>query len=235
VILDSIAAVLIVIAVALLAVAGVLAVAKLRFIRRAARTTGTVTALRAEGPTDGGGNAQMLRPVIRFTPPQGAGQGGEIEFALAAASTPPRYRIGDSVPVRYDPLNPAATARIDSLRGLWLAPALYGGLAVPALIVAVGLSLWHAQTARGLAELRRTGMPVTGVVAQIDLDQLRTGADGKPLYVLSIEAEEPGTRRRLTFTSEAIEADLREDYTIGDKVRVFIDPTDPARYLVDLR
>jgi hypothetical protein len=72
-------------------------------------------------------------------------------------------------------------------------------------------------------------------VAQIDLDQLRTGADGKPLYVLSIEAEEPGTRRRLTFTSEAIEADLREDYTIGDKVRVFIDPADPARYLVDLK
>lgn len=234
-ILGSIAAVLVVIAVALLAAAGLLALAKLRFIRRAERTTGTVAALRAEGPADGSGNAQMLRPVIRFTPPHGVGHGGEVEFALAAASTPPRYRIGDSVPVRYDPLNPAATACIDSLRGLWLAPALCGGLAVPALIVALGLSLWHSQATQSLAELRRTGMPVTGVVAQIDLDQLRTGADGKPLYVLSIEAEEPGTRRRLTFTSEAIEADLREDYTIGDKVRVFIDPADPARYLVDLK
>jgi hypothetical protein len=235
VILNSIAAVLVVAAVALLAAAGLLALVKLRFLRRAERTTGTVTALRAEGPADGGGNAQMLRPVIRFVARRDVGQGGEVEFTLAAASTPPRYRIGDSVPVRYDPLNPAATARIDSLRSLWLAPALCGGLAVPALIVGVGLFLWHAQEARSLAELRRTGMPVTGVVAQIDLDQLRTGADGKPLYVLSIEAEEPGTRRRRTFTSEAIEADLREDYTIGDKVQVFIDPADPARYLVDLR
>jgi len=235
VILDSIAAVLIVIAIALLAVAGVLAVAKLRFIRRAERATGTVTALRAEGPADGGGNAQLLRPIIRFTTRQDVGQGAEIEFALAAASTPPRYRSGDSVPVRYDPLNPAATARIDSLRSLWLGPVLCGGLAVPALVLALGLSLWQAQAARGLAELRRTGLPVTGVVARIDLDQLRTGADGKPLYVLSIEAEEPETRRRLTFTSEAIEAGLRKDYMIGDKVQVFVDPADPARYVVDLR
>lgn len=234
-ILNSIAAVLIVIAVALLAVAGLLALAKLRFLGRAERTTGTIASLRAEGPADGGGNAQMLRPVIRFTALRGVGQGAEIEFALAAASTPPRYRIGDSVPVRYDPTDPAATARIDSFRSLWLAPALCGGLAAPALVVALGLSLWHAQTARDLAELRRTGLAVTGVVAQIDLDQFQTDANGKPLYVLSIEAEEPVTRRRLTFTSEAIGADLREDYTIGDKVQVFIDPADPARYIVDVR
>lgn len=229
--LETVAIALVCLAAVLLLVAGGLAFAKRRFLMRAAHADGTVTALRGDEPIEIGGKAQMLRPVIRFTTPQGV----DIEFVMAMGSTPPRYRVGDTVPVRYEPSNPAATARVDSFLGLWLVPTLLGGLASPALAVGIGLLLWQTLPARDLVELRRTGNPLTGVVAQIDHDSASQGPDGKPMYVLSIEAEEPQSGQRLTFTSEPISADLRNAYTIGDKVQVIVDPADPAHYVVDLK
>ncbi len=217
-------------ALLLLAAAG-LGAAKLSFLSRAARATGTVSALHSDGPAETGGSRQTMRPVIRFATPAG----GEVEFTMAVGSRTPRYRIGDAVPVRYDPAAPAASARVQSFLGLWFAPSLLGGMAVPALIAGAGLLLWHGATGRDLAELRRSGKITTATVMEIDIAPRDKDVDGTPMYVLKLEAEESETGRRLSFVSDAIESEIRHAYAIGDKVVVIFDPADPARYYVEVR
>lgn len=215
----------------LLAVAAVLAFSKLRFLSRAARATGTVTALHSDGPAETGGSRQTLRPEIRFATPAG----DEVEFTMAVGSRTPRYRIGDAVPVRYDSAAPAATARVPSFLGLWFVPSLLGGLALPMLVAGAGLLIWQGATSRDLAELRRSGKMVTATVMEIDISPRHKGADGTPMYVLKVEAEESATGRRFSFVSDAVDAEIRQAYAIGDKVVVIFDPADPARYHVEVR
>lgn len=228
--LETAALALLVLAAVLLIAAGGLVLARRRFLTRAARAEGIVVALRGDEPIEIGGKAQMLRPVIRFV----ADHGREVEFAMAIASTPPPYRVGDTVPVRYDPSDPAATARVESFLGLWFVPSLLTGLAAPALIAGIAVLVWQSQSARDVAELRRTGNQLAGIISQIDHDTAKTGPDGKPMYVLSVEARAPDTGARLIFTSEPISADRRQGYTIGDKVRVIVAPDDPDRYIVEI-
>lgn len=228
--LDTAILTLIALGIGLILVAGGLVLARLHFLSRAARTEGRVVALRASDEAAGaGGTTQALRPVVRFADRDGR----DVEFMAAVASSPPRYRIGDSVPVRFDPNNPGK-ARVESFLGLWFAPALASGLAAPILLGGIGLSYWHQDPIRDLAELRREGTAVTGVVLRIDHDEARLAPDGTPLYVLSVEAQEPWTGRSFSFRSDPITAERRKDYMIGDKVQVIFDPANPDRYHVNL-
>ena len=226
--LETVVIALFAVALALLLLAGALALLKLQFLAQAARADGTVVSLRPDGGAGSSGSSQLLCPIVRFMTKRGE----EVEFAGGPASSPPRYRIGDVVPVRYRPSDPAATARVESFRGLWLAPALLAGLAIPLLIVAIGLLIWQGAIAEDVAQLRRSGMKTAGVITRIDLAE----ADGgdQPSFVLTIEVDAPSSGRRLALATEPIEAAKRRGYTIGDRVPVLIDPQDPTRYLIEL-
>ena len=93
------------------------------------------TAQRAEGVVvenvrrfdRGGGDPQRsdatFRPVVRFTDAAGR----PVVFESARGGSPPRYRPGDRVEVRYPPGDPAA-ARLAS-SGQWTPPLLLATLA----------------------------------------------------------------------------------------------------------
>ena len=106
--LETVVIALFAVALALLLLAGALALLKLQFLAQAARADGTVVSLRPDGGAGSSGSSQLLCPIVRFMTKRGE----EVEFAGGPASSPPRYRIGDVVPVRYRPSDPAATARI---------------------------------------------------------------------------------------------------------------------------
>lgn len=225
--LEAVVIALFAVGLALLLLAGGLALLRLQFLSHAARAQATVVSLRPDGGTDGRSSAP-LAPLLRFK----TAQDDEVEFIGAPASSPPRYRVGDTVPVRYHPRNPAATARVDSFRGLWLGPTLLAAFSLPILVAAIGLLVWQNLQAGSVADLRRNAMKVTGVITGIDHAEANDTA--APSFVLIIEAESPSDGRRLTLTSEPIDAAKRLNYTIGDRVPVLIDPEDPARYLIDL-
>ncbi len=227
--LEAAITVLSVLALLLLLAAGALALLRLEFLAHAARARGLVVSLRPAAAAASHADAQPLTPIVRFA----AGKDQDVEFVGGPAASPPRYRIGDAVPVRYRPNDPAGSARIESFRGLWLAPALLAAFAVPVALVAAGLLLWRAADAQDAAELRRSGARISGVVTRIDLAG-PAGAD-PPRFVLIVEAEAPAGGRRLVLESEPVEAATRKAYAIGDRVPVLIDPADPARYRIELR
>ena len=74
------------------------------------------------------GDTALLRfPAVRFRTRAGA----EVEFQNAVGSSPLPYRVGQRVPVRYDPDDPRK-ASIRSFTSLWFFcafPALAGVLA----------------------------------------------------------------------------------------------------------
>src|SRR6266542_2013732 len=83
-----------------------------RFLRRAVEVTGVVVAFRAGSSGEGG---TMQHPVVKFRT-----KGGEVvEFASPYGQNPPAYRVGQRVPVLYDPGRPAAAA-LRSFASLWL-------------------------------------------------------------------------------------------------------------------
>jgi hypothetical protein len=76
------------------------------------RTTGTVL------NADGG-------PLIEYT----TNDGRTRRFQSHVASNPPKYAIGDEVPMIFDPAKPNR-AKIDSFSDQWLATGLFGGFSL---------------------------------------------------------------------------------------------------------
>lgn len=97
-----------------------------RYLSRAARATGVVESVTAEQGTRGG---TSYFPVISFTTAAGA------PVRARSRSSNNRYRVGDSVPVLYDPNEPD-DMQIDTLGSRWVMVGFATGLA--ALFVLIG-------------------------------------------------------------------------------------------------
>ncbi|OGT21787.1 MAG: hypothetical protein A2V90_08010 [Gammaproteobacteria bacterium RBG_16_57_12] len=110
----------------------------LAFLARARETTGEVIALEEVPPQEpGAGELETYAPVVVFT----ADNGRKVKFTSMASSYPPRYAVGDSVPVLYE-ANRADQARIHSFHDLWIMPALFGGLGLAFTAVGAGLLIF---------------------------------------------------------------------------------------------
>ncbi len=92
------------------------------------RSEGVVVAIRTDHDSD----TPFKYPVVRFPLPSGE----EIEFEASIRRDPPKYELGDRVPVFYDAANPrqadiAGTQSLDFTLSLLLgAPFLLAGLAL---------------------------------------------------------------------------------------------------------
>ena len=85
-----------------------------------------------ENRESNGENGTTYSPVIEFTV-----DGQTYQFESDNSSSPPAYRVGQTVQIRYDPQDPER-AQIDSIFEQWAAPvALMCGALVTALIVNV--------------------------------------------------------------------------------------------------
>jgi hypothetical protein len=123
---------LVVIAIGLLP-AGLGAVAflrRLRFLRIAQTTSGVVNEVIFMHVADG----HSYKPRITFTT-----QTGEtVALNSVPMSNPPQFRVGQQVPVIYDPNDPYR-ARIRSFWSLWFVSLLFGGIG--SLLFILGLLL----------------------------------------------------------------------------------------------
>jgi hypothetical protein len=93
------------------------------------RATGTVIALReSRSVSEIGGRRRVsvtYAPVVRYSVP---GRGAPVEFVSGHGSAPPRFRVGETVPVAYDPADPAGKAEIGEFGSLGFLPSLAGGM-----------------------------------------------------------------------------------------------------------
>jgi hypothetical protein len=78
---------------------------------------GTVVELTTRITTSG--RASMICPIVEFTAPSGE----KIRFTSDFGSRPAGHKIGQSVNVRYDPVDPQQ-AEIESAMTLWLTPLI---------------------------------------------------------------------------------------------------------------
>jgi len=83
------------------------------------RTTGTVL------NADAG-------PLIGYTTADGRAR----RFQSHVASQPPKYAVGDKVPLLYDPAKPSR-AKIDSFSDQWLVTGLLGGFGLLFLLATI--------------------------------------------------------------------------------------------------
>ena len=88
------------------------------------KTEGTVVRLNEQSDSEGGCCTYV--PIVEFE----AG-GRAYSFEGGTASDPPAYRVGERVPVLYDPADPE-TAQIDKWSERWLFPILI----IPAMLIA---------------------------------------------------------------------------------------------------
>jgi hypothetical protein len=82
----------------------------------------------------GADERETYAPVIVFI----TDSGQKVRFTSLASSYPPRYAVGDSVPVLYEANRPDQ-ARIRSFHDLWFMPSLLGGLGLVFTAIGAGL------------------------------------------------------------------------------------------------
>jgi len=78
------------------------------------------------------GRSSMICPVVEFT----ASSGEKIKFTSEFGSRPAGHKVGQSVNIRYDSVDPQK-AEIDSAMNLWLIPLILVFMGVVACCLAV--------------------------------------------------------------------------------------------------
>ena len=124
----------------LLAWAVFLAYQSWHFTQSGVAATGTVVENRAIDDADG----TTYKPVVEFEI-----DGQVYRFEGGNSSSPPAYRVGQSVRVLYDPADPSQ-AQINSIWERWLAPFLMGSAAVLMALIVTGIMVFRIITRRSL-------------------------------------------------------------------------------------
>lgn len=95
---------------------GLLCLSRLSFLRRTVRVIGLVEEMTLMHRL----NRHVYQPKITFT----AQNGKKVRLVSLGQSNPPRFRVGQEVPLIYEPQQPHG-ARIRSFGSLWFAPLLF--------------------------------------------------------------------------------------------------------------
>jgi len=85
----------------------------------ASRITATGTVVDLVSRITASGRSSMICPVVEFTLPAGE----NVRFTSDFGSRPANHTVGQSVNVRYDPVDPQK-AEIESTMNLWLVPLI---------------------------------------------------------------------------------------------------------------
>ena len=118
------------------------------FLQDAVKTNGTITEFK-EWTSSGELN---YSPVIAFTDAEGK----DHTFVRNVSSTDPSCKVGDTVPVLYDPKNPDMAA-VNSFTTLWLFSVLFVPMGIISLVIGVLCWIIPAKIARRLGGFRKRG------------------------------------------------------------------------------
>jgi hypothetical protein len=132
--LTVIACVFLIVGPSMLAIAGYLAWGIKRFLDGSVAAQGTVTGLVPVASASRSKNSSpktSYAGAFSFT----AADGMSYSVTSSTSSNPPEFKVGEAVAVRYDPRYPSQ-ARIDSVRQVWGAPLVVGGMGTVFLAMA---------------------------------------------------------------------------------------------------
>jgi hypothetical protein len=212
----------------LLGVAVALAVSTADFRASALRTGGTVVAVTEHrSHSTSSGRSSSWYPTVTYTV-----DGRQYSFESNVGSNPPAYAEGDTVPVAYDPADPA-DAQIASFWTAYLPTVVFGGIGL-VLTPIGGLAF-----VTGLRHLRRRswlldhGREVWAEIAGVGFEP-SVEINGRNPYVVRATWHDENTGRTHTATSDYSRHDPAPGLRGRTHVRVLYDPTDPDRNLVDL-
>jgi hypothetical protein len=131
-----------VLGVGMLIGAGVSLVHTRSFLAQAGRAQGTVVALQprhSRNPATNGTNTSSTGDSVTFAPLVRFSYAGQvIDFTGPTSSNPPRYRIGETVPILFLQSNPSS-ARIDSFFPVWGVTVILGILGSVFFLIGGGM------------------------------------------------------------------------------------------------
>ena len=200
------------------------------FIDHAAKVRGEVIDLersRGTWSTSSPSSSGAYYPVVKFTT-----QAGEQRtFRGSVGSSPPAFRVGETVDVLYDRTNPP-DARIASFWSLWLIQIIVGGLGSVFALVGGGVLAVLFLLVRRARDLRRHGTPIETEFQNIEVNA-GVALNGRSPWRIVSRWLDPAKNALYLYHSENLWFDPTP-YIKVKRVTVFIDPTNPKRYSMDV-
>jgi len=194
------------------------------FIARAQKAEARVVDLLRE-PSDQGG--YVYRPQLEYVTP--GGQTARVTFSTA--SDPPGYYVGETVPILFDPTQPADVSP-DTFWGRWVFTVIFGGVGV---LVCVGGAIPFALRSlrrRRMLRLLKEGRPIVTAYHSVE-QNTAIEVNGRHPFFLITQWRNPVSREMVHFRSPALWEDPTP--TANDSmVTVVVDPDNFHRYLMDL-
>jgi hypothetical protein len=194
-----------------------------RFIDTAISTDGTVIDLVPNHASDG----TTYRTEVAYID----GHGSTRTFQSSVSSNPPSHKVGEQVTVLYG-ADQDNSPRIQSFTHLWLGTTITGVLGAVFLSVGGGMALYRQRQRRLAARLRAQGHAIEASIQGVEPNEA-VSVNGRHPFVVLCQWQNPATQEVHVFRSENLWFDP-SDYLKRPKLRVFIEPENPKRYLVDL-
>lgn len=196
-----------------------------RFAARSVQAEATVIRLLSERGEESG---QLLyRPLLSFVP---AGEAA-VEFAGGIASAPAQYRIGETVPIQYDPDQPEK-AVISTIGEQWMASLGFVGFGLIALCCTLVPLVVRVLRLRRLNRLLTNGKPVMTSFRGVEVNASITLQGRNPYYVVT-EWRNPVSKELVRFRSHQVWEDPTEKAR-NRMITVVVNPNNFCDYVMDL-
>ncbi len=203
-------------------------ISNFQFLQTATKTSGNVIDLIKNVDTDSDGDTSTTyTPVVSFT----TSTGQKVETKTSISSNPPSHEIGDSVAIYYSPKEPKKIM-IDSFMDKYFLPIIFGAFGL--IFSAIGgFGLLKAKKKNDEAKLlQANGQRIDSTFVEV-----------RPVMEVTINGRNPwkivskwvnlANGQTYFFESSELMFDPT-NYMTGQTITVFIDPSDPKKYYMDI-
>jgi hypothetical protein len=193
------------------------------FVAEAIKVEATVVdlvAYRSSGST-------TYKPLVKFVDQNGR----QIELLSSAGSNPPSYSQGQTVEVFYRPAEPQ-NAKINSFFDLWGAAFVLGALGGTFFLIGSGMMIAGTLKGRKDEFLKSNGTPIETEFQGVE-QNTSVSVNGRYPFRVLTHWLNPSTSELHIFKSNNLWFDP-SSYIKSKKITVFIDPSNPKKYLMDL-
>jgi hypothetical protein len=195
-----------------------------KFLENSVVAKGTVVDLAPRSSSSSSG--RTYAPVVRFK----TDRGETITAHGSLASSPPSYKRGEEVRVRYDPKNPHDIS-IDSFFELWFLPLILLGIGTVFGMVGAPMVLASVFSARKIRWLRENGQVIMTEYQSVVVNQSERSGGQHPYQIVS-QWLDPTTNKVYVFRSRNLYFNP-EKYIQTSQIPVRIDPQNPKKYWMD--
>jgi len=197
---------------------------EINFRTGAISVPGTVVDLE---PTQGRRGGTLYKPVFKFTD-----RNDRVHrITSSLASSPPSFRRGEVVTVRYRPENPN-DAHLDSFMESWFLPLILGGPGTVFTGIAAGFVVYAVRRRRLRSWLAINGMRVKATVEQVSPDT-SIRVNGRNPWRITAQWQHPVSQKVYVFRSDAIWFDP-VPYLQRETVDVNVNADNPRQYEMDI-